>query len=60
MRDYEMQRYLHWKAETDRSLPLLLKKTVLLMVNSDGVVCADFTKPDTVRYLHYSTLRHAV
>ncbi|XP_056602848.1 dynein axonemal heavy chain 10 isoform X1 [Triplophysa dalaica] len=47
MRDYEMQRYLHWKAETDRSLPLLLKKTVLLMVNSGGVVCADFTKPDT-------------
>ncbi|KAI7812536.1 putative dynein heavy chain 10 [Triplophysa rosa] len=47
MRDYEMQRYLHWKAETEKALPVLLKKTVLLMVNSDGVVCADFTKPDT-------------
>lgn len=57
MRDYETQHYFHWKAETEKALPLLLKKSVLLMVNSAGVVCADFTKPDTVCYLQYSTVK---
>lgn len=49
MRDYEVELYNHWKAEINQTLPLLMKRSVLIMVNSTGTVYVDSIQPNTVR-----------
>lgn len=36
LRDYEMKKYDQWKAETERSLPLLMKRPLLAMIKSES------------------------
>ncbi|XDV20914.1 hypothetical protein PO909_026119, partial [Leuciscus waleckii] len=51
MRGYEEELYNHWKAETTQTLPLLMKRSVLIIVNSAGTVYEDSIQPNTdVRY----------
>lgn len=47
MRDYEVEHFNQWKAETNQTLPLLMKRSVLIMVNSAGAVCVDSTQLNT-------------
>lgn len=49
MRDYETELFNQWKAETNQTLSLLMKRSVLIMVNSAGAVCVDTTQLNTVR-----------
>lgn len=49
MRGYEEELYNDWKAETTQTLPLLMKRSVLIRVNSDGTVYEDFIQPNAVR-----------
>ncbi|XP_017580699.2 dynein heavy chain 10, axonemal [Pygocentrus nattereri] len=46
MRDYEIKKYECWREATEQTLPQLMKRTLLLMLNSSGVACADIT-PET-------------
>lgn len=44
IKDYEVEKYKHWMAETERNLPSLIKKHLLVMVTSNSqnheeVVC---------------------
>ncbi len=48
MRDYETELFNQWKAETNQTLSLLMKRSVLIMVNSAGAVCVDSTQLNTV------------
>lgn len=48
MRDYEVELFNQWKAETNQTLSLLMKRNVLIMVNSPGAVCVDSTQLNTV------------
>ncbi|KAM6964967.1 dynein axonemal heavy chain 10 [Aplochiton taeniatus] len=41
MKDYEVKKYECWKEETEHTLPLLMKRTLLAVVNSLGVVVGD-------------------
>lgn len=34
LRDYEMKKYASWKAVTERNLPLLIKRPLLVMTTS--------------------------
>ncbi|XP_056113379.1 dynein axonemal heavy chain 10 [Rhinichthys klamathensis goyatoka] len=60
MRDYEVELYNHWKAETTETLPLLMKRNVLIMVNSAGTVYEDSIQPNATaqgrleKDVHYS------
>uniref|UniRef100_A0A8C1QBG0 Dynein heavy chain 10, axonemal-like n=1 Tax=Cyprinus carpio TaxID=7962 RepID=A0A8C1QBG0_CYPCA len=47
MRDYEVELFNQWKAETNQTLSLLMKRNVLIMVNSPGAVCVDSTQLNT-------------
>ncbi|XP_035641685.1 dynein axonemal heavy chain 10 [Oncorhynchus keta] len=52
MKEYEQKKYERWRDETEQSLPLLMKRTLLVMVNSSGVVTGeqpplDMTGPAT-------------
>uniref|UniRef100_A0A672KU77 Dynein heavy chain 10, axonemal-like n=1 Tax=Sinocyclocheilus grahami TaxID=75366 RepID=A0A672KU77_SINGR len=47
MRDYEVELFNQWKAETNQTLSLLMKRSVLIMVNSAGAVCVDSTQLNT-------------
>lgn len=49
MRDYEVELFNQWKAETTQTLPLLMKRSVLIMVDSAGTVCVDTSQPNNVR-----------
>lgn len=60
MRDYEMELYNHWKAEINQTLPLLMKRSVLIMVNSTGTVYVDSIQPNTVRCSDRETCMLAV
>lgn len=35
-RDYEVKKYEHWLAETECTLPLLMKKHLLVMITSEN------------------------
>lgn len=41
LRDYEMKKYDQWKAETERSLPLLMKRPLLALIKSESHVQLD-------------------
>ncbi|XP_009299843.1 dynein axonemal heavy chain 10 [Danio rerio] len=47
MRQYEVDLYNKWKADTNQTLPILMRKSLLVMVNSYGTVCADSTRHRT-------------
>ncbi|XP_052412947.1 dynein axonemal heavy chain 10 [Carassius gibelio] len=47
MRDYELELFNQWKIETNQTLSLLMKRSVLIMVNSPGAVCVDSTQLST-------------
>jgi len=49
MRDYEIELYNRWEAETTQTLPVLMKRNLLIMVNSAGTVYEDFIQPNPVR-----------
>lgn len=53
MRDYEMELYNHWKAKIIQTLPLLMKRSLLIMVNSTGTVYS--IQPNTVRCSDWET-----
>lgn len=36
LRDYELQKYGRWKAETESRLPLLMKRPLLAVITSEG------------------------
>lgn len=57
MRDYEVELYNRWKAEINQTLPLLMKRSVLIMVNSTGTVSIH---PNTVRCSERETCLLAV
>ncbi|KAL0979348.1 hypothetical protein UPYG_G00183960 [Umbra pygmaea] len=41
MKEYEQQKYECWREETEENLPLLMRRTLLVMVTSSGVVSGD-------------------
>lgn len=41
LRDYELKKYDQWKAETKRSLPLLMKRPLLTMITSENLAKLD-------------------
>lgn len=41
IKDYEEKKYEYWMAETERSLPLLMKKTLLVMITSKNQIQAE-------------------
>ncbi|XP_042277329.1 dynein axonemal heavy chain 10 isoform X2 [Thunnus maccoyii] len=47
IRDYEAKKYEFWLAETERNLPLLLKKTLLETINCENQVHAELVIPAT-------------
>lgn len=48
MKEYEQKKYERWRDETEQSLPLLMKRTLLVMVNSSGVVTGEQPPLDMV------------
>lgn len=41
IKQYELQKYEYWMAETKHNLPLLLKKPLLVMITSENQIQAD-------------------
>lgn len=41
IRDYEVKKYEYWMAETERNLPLLIKKPLLIMITSKSQIQAE-------------------
>lgn len=41
IKDYEEKKYAYWMAETERTLPLLLKKTLLVMITREDQIKAE-------------------
>ena len=41
MRDYEVKKYERWRDETEQSLPLLMKRTLLTVINGAGGISVD-------------------
>lgn len=41
IRDYEVNKYENWMAETERKLPLLMKKTLLATITSEIQIQAE-------------------
>ncbi|KAG5280454.1 hypothetical protein AALO_G00060150 [Alosa alosa] len=41
MRDYEVKKYERWREETELSLPLLMKRTLLTVINCAEVISVD-------------------
>ncbi|XP_029296329.1 dynein heavy chain 10, axonemal [Cottoperca gobio] len=50
IREYEGKKYKHWMAETECSLPLLMKETLLVMSTSENQIQAELVCID-VRYI---------
>lgn len=48
MRDYEVEKYDRWREDTEQKLPLLMKRTLLVVVTSSGVITASQTQNDLV------------
>ncbi|KAM4616801.1 dynein axonemal heavy chain 10 [Polymixia lowei] len=48
MRDYEVKKYERWRDETEQALPLLMKRTLLVMVTGSGVVSGNQGQAETV------------
>ncbi|KAL7391500.1 hypothetical protein ABVT39_010104 [Epinephelus coioides] len=46
-RDYEVKKYEHWLAETECTLPLLMKKHLLVMITSENQNQAELDVPPT-------------
>ena len=48
MRDYEVKKYERWREETEQSLPLLMKRNLLVMETSKGTVTGSQAQTEVV------------
>ncbi|XP_044053526.1 dynein axonemal heavy chain 10 isoform X1 [Siniperca chuatsi] len=47
IRDYEVKKYMYWMAETERKLPLLMKKPLLASITSENLIQTELDVPPT-------------
>ncbi|XP_076854099.1 dynein axonemal heavy chain 10 [Brachyhypopomus gauderio] len=53
MRDYEVEKYERWREETERTLPQLMSRALLLLLDASGAVCTDTEKDSQERGLRF-------
>ena len=52
MKEYEVEKFARWRDETEHVLPLLMKRPLLVVTSSSGLVPGDQGPTDTVSTTH--------